>query len=191
MVISNQRLKPPLSPAEAEALLRAAGYEPLAPYPGSRTYGWPSRCVACGTDRRPSIQNVEQGLRCKHGAKRERVPVVDPVGEMNAAGYEVLEPYPGRVTAPWRVRCVQCGSACTPRLGEIRKGGRCAHSRATPEQALTELRSAGYEPLEPYPGRVRMAWKARCVTCGRKCFPSLSTLRQGLTCRHSKRRQSQ
>lgn len=51
---------------EYEELMRDAGYEPEVPYPGARSMPWPSKCIDCGASRRPSIQDVERGVQCKH-----------------------------------------------------------------------------------------------------------------------------
>lgn len=50
----------------AEELMREARYRPEAPYPGARSMPWDSRCMDCGARRRPSLQDVERGVRCKH-----------------------------------------------------------------------------------------------------------------------------
>jgi hypothetical protein len=51
---------------EAMEVMRAAGYEPKGPYPGARSMPWPSECTDCGASRKPSLQDIERGVRCKH-----------------------------------------------------------------------------------------------------------------------------
>ncbi|AKN68745.1 hypothetical protein QR97_02055 [Streptomyces sp. PBH53] len=51
---------------DAEATMRGAGYIPEEPYPGGRTIPWESTCADCGAPRRPTLQDVERGVRCKH-----------------------------------------------------------------------------------------------------------------------------
>lgn len=55
---------------EAKETMRAAGYMPKVGYPGSRSTPWPSACATCGAPRRPSLQDVERGIRCKHVRRR-------------------------------------------------------------------------------------------------------------------------
>ncbi|WFB09361.1 hypothetical protein LRS74_21680 [Streptomyces sp. LX-29] len=49
--------------------------------------------------------------------------------EIQQAGYEPLDPYPGRVAAPWRSRCTTCGAVGTPTLARVRRFGGCRHQR--------------------------------------------------------------
>lgn len=51
---------------EAEELMLDARYRPRVPYPGARSMPWDSECMDCGARRRPSLQDVERGVRCKH-----------------------------------------------------------------------------------------------------------------------------
>ncbi|MEU9405704.1 hypothetical protein AB0E08_08355 [Streptomyces sp. NPDC048281] len=57
---------------QAEAELRAAGYEPLTAYPGSTSRPWPSRCLTCQQKRRPNIDTIRAGKRCKHLTPEEK-----------------------------------------------------------------------------------------------------------------------
>lgn len=54
----------------AEELMREARYMPKVPYPGARSMPWDSECMDCGARRRPSLQDVERGVRCKHVMRR-------------------------------------------------------------------------------------------------------------------------
>lgn len=55
---------------DAEELMREARYRPKVPYPGARSMPWDSECMDCGARRRPSLQDVERGVRCKHIRRR-------------------------------------------------------------------------------------------------------------------------
>ncbi|GAQ58046.1 hypothetical protein a10_07930 [Streptomyces acidiscabies] len=46
---------------------------------------------------------------------------------MRAAGYEPEEPYPGRRSSPWRVRCTTCKKPRRPTLHQVACGLRCKH----------------------------------------------------------------
>lgn len=72
---------PPDTPApytteerEDEETMRAAGYEPKVRFPGARSMPWPSECITCGEPRKPSLQDVERGMRCQHVWGRRSAP---------------------------------------------------------------------------------------------------------------------
>jgi len=52
-----------VDPEAAETLMRAAGLEPLGPYPGGQI-PWACRCLKCGTVVRPQYANVRLGRGC-------------------------------------------------------------------------------------------------------------------------------
>lgn len=54
----------------------------------------------------------------------------------------------------------------------------------SPEQAEEELRTAGYEPLEPYPGTVLALWLARCMECDLTRHITLNYVHRGRRCHH-------
>jgi hypothetical protein len=53
--------------ADAVKVMRAAGFEPLAPYVAAREK-WPCRCLYCGNEVTPLLNNVSRGVGCKHCA---------------------------------------------------------------------------------------------------------------------------
>lgn len=114
---------------------------------------------------------------------RPRKDPRDPVLTMRDAGLEPLKPYPGS-DKPWRCRNEACGSEVTPRLGDIAAGrqGGCGYCSGTapipPEEAVALMRSAGLEPLEPYPGAT-LPGLCRHVSCGREVKPRCSYTRRG------------
>lgn len=112
--------------------MRAAGYEPLAVYPGRTATAWRAECMKCGAVRRPTLNKVRLGARCSHRSAtmknyRPRVPVAARVAEMRAAGYRPLVKYPGYVTLVWKSECVRCGAVRHPSLSKVRAGQRCLH----------------------------------------------------------------
>jgi hypothetical protein len=50
---------------EAVEVMRAAGFDPLTSYQGSRQQ-WPCRCTDCDRESTPTYNNVRQGSRCRH-----------------------------------------------------------------------------------------------------------------------------
>lgn len=181
-----------LDPVVAVAIMRAAGLEPLEPYPGSNA-PWKCICLACGDECAPSLSHVREGSgcrRCGHerGARKQRGDPGQAAAEMRAAGLEPSEPYPG-VNIPWKCTCLVCGDECAPRLGHVRSRGggcfRCGRERGSlkqrtqPEEAAAEMRAVGAEPLEPYPGLANSPWKCQCLVCGAVISPSLTRVRGG------------
>jgi hypothetical protein len=49
-----------IDPKAAETEMRAAGYEPLVPYPGRSNDAWPCRCIKCGHEGRPRLSTGAQ-----------------------------------------------------------------------------------------------------------------------------------
>lgn len=62
-------------PEDAEHELRAAGYAPLEPYPGTARQPWLSRCTGCGQHRTPNLATIRAGSRCHHTKPRPPQPV--------------------------------------------------------------------------------------------------------------------
>lgn len=176
--------------------MRAAGLEPLVPYPGAQPK-WLCRCVECGTEVTPRYYNIKNGwggCRICKGARQsvaQLIPEVSAVASMRRSGIEPLEPYPGR-QKPWQCRCQSCNRQISPRLdGVLRGQGGCKwcapNAPVGPEAAAELMRAAGLHLLEPYPGAAT-AWKCRCTTCGADVSPSYNNVRMGhggcRGCRH-------
>ncbi|MBQ0905024.1 hypothetical protein [Micromonospora sp. U21] len=170
-----------VDPQAAAAVMRAAGLEPLEPYPGSSK---PWRCThtRCLREVTPRYSNIAKGQNgCVHCAGRYTDPrAAEEI--MRAAGLEPLEPYPG-TSKPWRCRHVPCGREVTPWYSHVRTGhGGCLFCRkgapVTAEDAKREMREAGMEPLEPFHG-LDTKWRSRCLTCGTVGEPRLTSIRHG------------
>ncbi|MBD0675794.1 hypothetical protein BU198_35160 [Streptomyces sp. CBMA156] len=117
-------VRTPVNAEDAIQRIRAAGYTPMQPYPGSTEKPWSMRHLACGTVvSRP----LKAAAGCAHCRVKEAVEV------MRAAGLEPLEPYPGVTIRPWRCRCGGCGSVVTPNLRNVRRTGKgcrpCGYER--------------------------------------------------------------
>lgn len=114
---------------------------------------------------------------------------------MLAAGLEPLEPYPGG-GAPWRCLCRACGHEVSPAFGNVKKGTGCRvcaeASRSTRLRmdealAIDRMRSAGLDPLEPYPGS-QMPWRCQCLSCGRFVTPILVNVPRQRGCKYCARK---
>ena len=164
--------------ADADADMRAAGFEPLEPFRNVMA-PWLSQCRTCGKLVSPLLNNVRRGARCKWCAKC----AVDPqhaVKVMRSAGLDPLTMYPGR-NFPWPCRCERCGRTVSPRYGAVCAGVGCRYCNDTaikPDAAEAAMRAVGLEPLEVYPGSLR-PWKCRCLKCGRTVMPCYSTIQRG------------
>lgn len=115
---------------------------------------------------------------------------------MRKAGFEPLEPYPGKASSKWRCKCQRCGHESNPRPTSIKGGrgcyfcGRRAVSqsmRKSPTEAEGRMKDAGLVPLEPYPG-TDAPWRCRCLRCGKEVRPALANIRRGGGCSSCARR---
>ena len=169
----------------------------------------PARCRACGYEWSPLPLRVVSGIQCPDCKRLQDVSSkesVDPfrpgarslthdqaTSLLRAAGAEPLETYSGMGKA-WKSRCLTCGGECAPRLVNIKSGqGACNHCarrvqaekrRIKNEDAIADMRRAGLEPLEPYPG-VNKAWRCECSSCGETVRATLHRTRSmGSGCPH-------
>lgn len=109
---------------------------------------------------------------------------------MRTAGLDPLEPYPGANVA-WKCRCMKSAHEVAPTFNSVRMGtssgcrhcGRAAAGErrraAGRHKAEAEMRTAGFEPLEPYPG-AGVRWRCRHTLCGGTVFPRLVKIRSGV-----------
>ncbi len=167
----------------AAAVMRAAGLEPLEPYPTS-LQPWPCRCTTCNRTVDPSLSSVKRGARCRYCSGKDVIPE-EAVEVMRAAGVEPLTPYPG-ANVPWLCECTRCGRHPTPSYGYVRRTGSgcgyCSGRRVDPEEAVEVMQEAGFEPLVPYPGSLA-PWPCRCTTCGQESSPWFASVKsQGTRC---------
>jgi hypothetical protein len=177
---------------QVAATMRAAGLEPLEPYPGSGK-PWRCRCAACGREVTPRYDDVRGGHGgCKWCAWQAnaislRMDYETAAVIMIENGLEPLEPYPGS-GRPWRCRCLRCGSEVTPRHNNVKQGsggcrycGRVASGisrRGSETEAIEVMRASGLEPLGPYQG-VMKRWRSQCRTCGKEVSPLLNNIKKG------------
>lgn len=112
---------------------------------------------------------------------------------MRDAGCMPLVPYPGSAV-PWPSVHEACGREIAPNYANVRKRGRaCKHCAADARgakrraglaaAAAEEMRAAGFEPMEDYPGAEK-PWRCLHEPCGQELTPSLNTVRaNGTACR--------
>jgi hypothetical protein len=106
-------------------------------------------------------------------------------------GLDPAEPYPGRASDPWLLRCRTCKGGWRTTLTRIRSGQQCPHlgtplyrrTRSKPgavpvplpeADAVARARAKGFTPCGAYPGSAVLPWVLRCDTCGgiRRCTAS-------------------
>ncbi len=184
---------------QAVADMRAAGVEPLEPYPGTDAM-WRCRCLNAlcpglwmgdPADIRPrrSQAIVSAVSACKYCA-RVAVRPERAVYEMIKAGVRPLEPFV-KAVAPWPCECLRCSADdITPTYANVVLTGQggCRHCggrmRVPEEQAISEMLAVGAKPLAPYPG-VNERWACRCLApdcpgpSDRMIFPRLGWVRRG------------
>ncbi|GHF27242.1 hypothetical protein GCM10010218_05230 [Streptomyces mashuensis] len=181
-----------IDPVVAAERMRARGWRPCAEYPGALR-PWPGTCGVCGEPGAPKYANVVtsgQGpCRPCSGAQKRTEEGARTI--MAQRGLDPIGPYPGTNT-PWPSVCSVCGGTTAPTLTSIRKalkqgqGAGCDLCRRNgaicPEDAEDILRTAGAEPLEPFPG-VKKPWRSRCLNdrCRREVSPAFDSLKNAHT----------
>lgn len=178
-------------PSEARARMRAAGFSPLAAYPGAGK-PWKSRCMVCGVVSSPRYANVMSGQGCRtcadrRNAQRRRIPEDQARAVMAAAGLVPQTPYPG-ANKPWRSLCTRCGREVCPTYTDVTRrpigcrfcsaaaAGR--RGRLDGQEAAKVMLAANLEPLAPYT-RSNDKWPCRCTVCGSDVSPTFTNIKQG------------
>ena len=189
--------KKAVTPEDAVLLMRNGGFEPMEDYPGSME-PWMCRHLQCGGVRFPRYAHVQQGRRaCKTCssqivAETLRMDPDKAVVVMRSADLEPLEPYPGSSNKPWRCIHKICGEEVKPRYASIQQGQSgcksCIHRalglkfQTPPDEAIETMKSVGFEPQVPYPGRTHTPWECIHTECGRTITPTLSNVKNGADC---------
>ena len=176
----------------AVAAMRAAGFEPLEPYPGSDK-PWRCRHEPCGQERTPALNTVRaNGTACREcsaaAAGRRTWTAETAEATFRENGLTPLEPWPGSSSKPWQARHDTCGRTVTPRLGNVVAGqGPCrecgqeaAHDalRMDHDTAAELFLAAGLHPIAPFPG-VDQPWLSRHDRCGAEVSPTYTNIKRG------------
>jgi hypothetical protein len=175
--------------AEAVAVMRGHGWEPLDDYPGAGKL-WKSKCIECSTIKLKKLSHVQRGNgRCTSCSGRD-VDDQSARSLMISANLEPLVDYPGGLR-PWLSRCLLCGHVGSPCYSKVRmRGHQCWSCRSAAiadalrldgQEAMASMLATQLEPLEPYPGDVEAAWRSRCLICDTVLDPgpSLHNIRNG------------
>jgi hypothetical protein len=169
----------------AAEVMIAAGWRPVEDFPGPKAI-WACVCITCGYRGNPQYARTNTHktgcpVCAQRAVAKARLLEFEPaaVELMMSVQLQPLEPYPGS-HEPWLCRCLLCGASVTSRHGSVASSG--SEHKGCPDcrrEAMTStmqerwaaeadrrVRSAGYTPLEPYPG-IKRAWSCVC-RCGRK-----------------------
>ncbi|MFJ6566675.1 hypothetical protein ACIQNU_04595 [Streptomyces sp. NPDC091292] len=124
---------------DAERLARKRGWEPQEPVPFQRNSLWLLKCTTCGREERRSILAL---IECDHGDSANRSEAYRRLEQtayerVRAAGWEPIEPYPGRLMARWRLKCTTCGHE-VGRQTTPAKARPCTHPGAQPKEPKPE-----------------------------------------------------
>ncbi|MFD5317547.1 hypothetical protein [Streptomyces sp. NPDC127098] len=189
------RSRMPAAPVE---VLRHGGLVPTARYPGHPHRLWPARCVDCLLPQEVSVHLVAGGYRCGHSrplgqqglaevALRRDTRHLRAMNRLLAARYEPVVPYPGSQQG-WPAVCINCGELRFPQPSNHRRIKPCNHvlTPVTSAEAVMELAAADLVPLEPYPGHIHDSWWAHCRQCHLPLHLTLTRVRAGWRCGHSR-----
>jgi hypothetical protein len=193
-------MPPRLTDAEAGARMRAAGGEPLEPYPGS-SRPWRVRCVTCGQEVTPRLDTITRGgtpcVACaakRAGEKRSRGryrAVAQEVWDARAAavGLVWLEPVSTSAT-PTLARCEKCGTEAHVYPNGTLRGRGCtpcgwrrrAESKTLNDEEWTQRAEAvGLEWMEPHQSSSTKR-RARCTACSHEFHPTPDNVKAGHGC---------
>lgn len=183
---------------EAVKVMRAAGVEPLEPFPGVDT-PWRCKCLnaLCPglwmgdlADIRPRLTDARSSISaCKYCA-RVAVRPERAAQQMTERGVKPLAQYES-AWKPWQCECLKCGADdITPAYANVVLSGQggCKHcggrAKVPERQAVAELLAAGAQPLRTYPG-VNERWQSLCLArdcpgpTDRIIYPRLTWIRRG------------
>jgi len=105
---------------EVYAVMRNAGFEPLAPF--TRSFDpWLCRCLVCGRESTPRHSGVVQNNSSCAFCSQQRVDPREAEAVVRSLGLEPLVEYPGS-DPPWHCRCTVCENEVFPRWGNMRRG---------------------------------------------------------------------
>ncbi len=174
---------------QALADLAAANMKAVDPYPGNVSTPWKVECLVddCKYRWSPKLKEIRsRGDGCPRCGDRAPIPPEEALAGLAAIGAKALDPYPGRVSDPWKVECLKCEHRWPSNLHTIRKGHGCPKcggvARIEEAEALDDLAVKGIGPLEGYPGGVSTSWSVECLVCDWRWSTKLKNVRQGHGC---------
>jgi len=178
-----------VSEEEATNVMLNANLKVLEPFPGSHS-PWKSIHLICGNQVAPQFNNVRnRGSGCNYcgqisAHEKLKTPEISASEKMLEVGLKPLEPYQNS-QKPWKCLCLRCGKTVSPSLSNIQTGESkgCRYCSGKPpkynqDEAVSVLRSHGFEPLEPYVDS-QSPWKCECLMCGATVFKRFTQVAPG------------
>lgn len=181
-----------VDPRDAFNFMISKDLYPLEDYQAVRNK-WKCRCLKCGLEVNTRYGDIKSGqggcLKCGYQkvADTNRLDPELATEIMLKNNLRPLEPYTN-YDSKWLCECLRCGEVATPTLHSISSGqGGCyfcgkkdaADKIRTPaNEAVSQMRAFGYEPLEDFVSVVH-PWKSIHTECGGTVSPRLSNLKSG------------
>ena len=166
--------------AEAIAMMRSVGLEPLEPYRRGNA-AWKSRCMKCNRVVAPHfalVKSKKSGCAYCAGARVD-AKYAEKIFENSKL--KPLIPYPGNKT-PWLAIHTPCGREVSPTYLAVKRGQGackyCAGKAVHPEDAEKLFISNDLMPLEPYPGNNKKSWRAIHTPCGNEVAPNYNIIQR-------------
>lgn len=168
------------APAAVERM-RAAGWEPLEPYPGSHEQ-WRCRCMDCGSEGLPKLHGVDKSKGCRTCSGRHLITEESAREVLLESGWRPLVAFPG-ARAHWPSICMKCGEEGLPVYETVhaRKSGcrKCSarlnglkRRQKFEPTAVMVMQGMQLQPLEPFPDPISNGCAG---ACGAETLPAQHT----------------
>jgi hypothetical protein len=171
-----------VDPEDAVKIMLKANLKPLEPYKGSGLQ-WKCLHLPCNQVVFPMYASIRQGHGgCIHCAGIAKKTDAYARNVMLGASLEPLEEYVS-AKSRWKCKCLKCERIVFPTYSAIQTGhGGCLYCAkgqfVDPEDALSFMRSNGFEPLTPYKG-YHSKWECVHVKCGNTVETTYGDVQRG------------
>ncbi len=166
-----------VDPIVAVQTMKSKGLQPLEPFV-SASAKWNCQCLRC---LRKITTTYKLASTSAGGCKFCAPNYVNHeviLKTVEKAGYKPVEKYKNASTQ-WKVIHIKCGRTIKITYDSVRAGHNCKYCAGLyidSDEAVQIMKLAGFQPLAKYPG-ARKAWRSKCLTCNRKVFPQLSSVK--------------
>ena len=166
-----------VDPVVAVQTMKSKGLQPLEPFV-SASAKWKCQCLRCLRTISTTFKAASTSAGgCKFCAPNYANHEII-LKTVEKAGYEPLEKYKN-ASSQWRVIHIKCGRTIKITYDSVRAGHNCKYCAGLfidGDEAVQIMKLAGFQPLTKYPG-ARKAWRCKCLTCNRKVYPQLSSVK--------------
>jgi hypothetical protein len=171
-----------VDPIHAIAVMKSKGLQPLEPFK-TASAKWRCRCLRCLKEVSPSYKAVSSAAGGCKFCSPNYVNLSKISQVVAEAGFKPVDKY-RNASSKWKVVHKTCGRTIYITYDSIRSGHGCKYCAGvfTDEaEALQIMESAGFKPLQPYPG-AKQGWRSKCLTCNHIVAPHLSSVRNSGGC---------